>query len=101
MTYLRSPFQKQFGHRIENGGWHFSYVGSNGLSAYKRLKYKLNHSSHQEFNTWYYKLMSYLRILRNKDFYGLRKSKFKIVSLDESFPEYILKNSNKYSYIIR
>jgi beta-1,4-mannosyl-glycoprotein beta-1,4-N-acetylglucosaminyltransferase len=101
LTNLRFPFQKQFGHRIENGGWHFSYVGSNGLSASNRLKYKLEHSTHQEFNSLYYKFMGYLRILRNKDFYGLRKSKFRLIKLDESFPEYLINNIEKYSYLIK
>lgn len=101
LTNLRFPFQKQFGHRIENGGWHFSYVGSNGLNASKRLKYKLEHSTHQEFNSLYYKFMGYLRIRRNKDFYGLRKSKFKLIKFDESFPEYLTNNIEKYSYLIK
>jgi beta-1,4-mannosyl-glycoprotein beta-1,4-N-acetylglucosaminyltransferase len=101
LTNLRFPFQKQFGHRIENGGWHFSYVGSNGLSASKRLKYKLEHSTHQEFNSLYYRLIGYLRILRNKDFYGLRKSKFELVKIDESYPKYLINNIEKYSYLIK
>ena len=101
LTNLRFPFQKQFGHRIENGGWHFSYVGSNGLSASKRLKYKLEHSSHQEFNNLYYRLMGYLRIIRNKDFYGMRKSKFELVKIDESYPKYLINNIAKYSYLTK
>jgi beta-1,4-mannosyl-glycoprotein beta-1,4-N-acetylglucosaminyltransferase len=101
LTKLRFPFHKEVGLRISDGGWHFSYVGSPGFSAAKRLRNKLKYSSHQEFNNYYYRIMGNVRLLLRKDFYGLRKSRFKLVPLDESFPEYILKNSNKYSYIIR
>lgn len=101
LTKLRFPFQKEVGLRISEGGWHFSYVGSPGFSASKRLKYKLENSAHQEFNNLYYKIMGNFRLLLLKDFYGLRKSRFKLVPLDHNFPDYILNNLNKYSYIIR
>jgi len=49
---LRQPSALAGGKRIAQGGWHFSFVGSNGLSVDERVRTKLRAYAHQEFNNW-------------------------------------------------
>jgi len=80
---------------VQDGGWHFSYCGKKDLILEKL-------QSGQE-HTWNVK--SFIDNLDNSinncftcghDLH-LWPSSFKLVSLDETYPEYLLKNQEKYS----
>lgn len=79
-------YNKLSGFIIENGGWHFTYLGGES-----QIKYKLESFSHQEYNNDNIKQNIQNCLLNNSDVLG-RNIYYKVVSLDDSFPEYILNN---------
>lgn len=86
--------------RIDDGGWHFSYMGGDGgESVEQRVAYKIKSAAHQEFNNK--KILSGLskKISKKKDIFG-RKSKFTAVNIDSTFPPYVVKNVEKYQHLI-
>jgi len=93
--------QNVIGKKVENGGWHFSYM--NGVSAVIK---KLESFSHQELNNDYMKNnVNY--IINNCTNLGIdllgRPSKWSVRDInDGTFPEYLVKNQEKFSnYILR
>lgn len=81
---------------VDNGGWHFSYLGGAEM-----IKYKIESFAHQEFNKDRYKdidkIVQYIN--QGKDLFN-RGGKYKTVRLDANFPEYILQNKGKYGNLI-
>lgn len=77
---------------IFNGGWHFSF-----LKKPKSIAKKIKAYSHQEFYKEEFidegKIAQ--RIQDNKDLFD-RNIDYKIVNIDESFPEYIFRNKNMF-----
>ena len=84
------------GSHIENAGWHFSFLG-----GVEKVKEKIESFSHQEYNNEYYTDIKRLEksIKEGKDIFE-RGYEYQIVSIDKSFPEYILKNKEKFSELI-
>lgn len=82
---------------IENGGWHFSYLG--GVEA---IKEKIKAFSHDEYNSQeYLDDASILKaITEGADLFG-REYHFKYVPLDSRFPVYLLKHKERYSRFIK
>jgi len=81
---------------FEDAGWHFTYMKSP-----EQISQKINDFSHTEFNSSQFneiKLIEY-RIKNLKDLYG-RNYFLKIVEIDESYPEYIVKNKARYQQLI-
>lgn len=78
---------------IENGGWHFSYLG-----GVDKIIEKLESFSHQEFNKPEYKDRENLaRIISSgKDLFGRKGYTYKIVPIDSSYPREIVANQDKY-----
>lgn len=102
MDGLRQPERlKEPGVRIENGGWHFSYMGGYKSSVEKRVRVKLKSFSHSEYDRWRYYNRLHIRkaIKEGKDFLG-REAVFSKVELDESFPAWIRGNRKKYKHLI-
>lgn len=98
---LRCPEMKECGYRVYPGGWHFTYVGSDGsMTTEQKIAHKIECAAHQEFNNDEIKSRILENIGSNKDIF-YRPSKFKIVDIDESFPQYIRDNQDKYQYIIK
>jgi beta-1,4-mannosyl-glycoprotein beta-1,4-N-acetylglucosaminyltransferase len=81
---------------IENGGWHFSYLG--GVQMIIR---KLEAFAHAEYNKDEYKDPKKIEdALKNgKDIFG-RNFHYKFVPLDNTFPDFILKNREKYKHLL-
>lgn len=81
---------------VEDGGWHF-----NNLFSPKEISIKLKTFAHQEFSLNKFSNPSIIKnkIQRLEDLFG-RNQKFKIVSLDYSFPKFILKNKKKFKKFI-
>jgi len=91
-TYIR--FYE--GLAILQGGWHFSYLG--GAEAVVK---KIKAFAHQEFNNENYTDVKEIerKILEGEDIFG-RGYKYEAVPIDETFPDYIVKNQEKYKHLI-
>ena len=77
---------------IENGGWHFSF-----LKKPEDIKKKIISYSHQEFNSENFTSIDNIKekILKGVDLFE-RNIKYQRVNIDESFPEYINNNKQKF-----
>jgi beta-1,4-mannosyl-glycoprotein beta-1,4-N-acetylglucosaminyltransferase len=81
---------------VENGGWHFSYLG-----GVQMIIKKLEAFAHTEYNKDEYKDPEKIEeALKNgKDIFG-RDFHYKFVTLDNTFPDFILKNKEKYKHLL-
>lgn len=82
---------------IEDGGWHFSYLG--GID---KVIQKLESFAHTEYNKPEYKNPDKLKELieSGKDIFG-RNFEYQFIPLDNTFPEFILQNKDKYAHLIK
>ena len=77
--------------QIINGGWHFSF-----LQTPKQILTKIKSFSHGEYNNENINEKNIEeKILKREDIFG-RKNNLKKVNLDHSYPEYIIKNKDKF-----
>jgi beta-1,4-mannosyl-glycoprotein beta-1,4-N-acetylglucosaminyltransferase len=100
ISQLRWPEMKVNGIRVDNGGWHFTYMGgSKDENLINRVEYKIKSAAHQEFNNS--KIINNIKkkIVNKKDIFG-RDSSFKVVDIDESFPEYLLLNLDSFQHLL-
>lgn len=83
--------------KLRNGGWHFSYLGNT-----EYIVDKIRSAAHQEYNTD--AITSVENISKaldtGQDLFG-RDYKYAAVPLDESFPELVLNNREKYAQFIK
>lgn len=81
---------------VYQGGWHFSYLG--GIEAIIK---KLDAFAHQEYNKDEYKNPDKIKekIESGKDLFN-RKYVYKLVPIDHTYPEYIVKNQKQYAHLI-
>lgn len=101
LSSLRSPEMIARGQRIADGGWHFSYVGGlQEASLESRVREKIRDFAHQELNTAWNKLLLKRRLARGKDPFGRRGARFERVKIDESFPEFLRTNLDRYSHLL-
>ena len=97
---LRFPERKACGIRVEDGGWHFGYMGGHGeKDVKKRVAEKVRSAAHQEYNKA--EVLSDVadKIKDGKDIFG-RNASFVQVEIDETFPEYLRENQEEYSFLI-
>jgi beta-1,4-mannosyl-glycoprotein beta-1,4-N-acetylglucosaminyltransferase len=82
---------------IEDGGWHFSYLG-----GVETIIKKLEAFAHTEYNKDKYKDAKAIEkaIENGEDIFG-RGFHYRFIKLDGTFPEFILKNSEKYAHLIK
>lgn len=81
--------------RINDGGWHFSYLG-----GVKRIQEKMRHSTHQEYNNDKYNTPEKIRLamLGSKDIVG---KGWKFYMKGDSFlPRYIIDNKSKFRNLL-
>lgn len=81
---------------IEDGGWHFSYIGD-----VRKIREKIAFTTHQEFNNDKYNTPEKISkaLLNGEDLFKLGR-KFKIVDVN-LLPEYVINNQSKFkSYIL-
>jgi beta-1,4-mannosyl-glycoprotein beta-1,4-N-acetylglucosaminyltransferase len=87
------------GRLINNGGWHFSYLG-----GAEKIAEKIQSFSHQEFNSKEYTDLIKIRekIENGEDLFGKSKEKrYAGIEIDESYPKYIVNNANsKYKCLV-
>jgi beta-1,4-mannosyl-glycoprotein beta-1,4-N-acetylglucosaminyltransferase len=86
--------------RVNDGGWHFTYMGGDrNLSPAERAAFKVRSAAHQEFNNEVVLSNIEKNISKKKDIFG-RDSNFQRVEIDDSYPEYLVNNINEYEYLI-
>ena len=84
----------QNAHKIQDGGWHFSFFGNA-----EDFKLKLASYEHTENNTDQVTSTASEKIEQGLDPLG-RTNKLITVPLDDSYPEYVLENQDKYAEFI-
>ena len=78
--------------QIINGGWHFSY-----MQTPSQILNKIKSFSHGEYNNENLSEKSIQKkILSNEDIFG-RGIRLEKIIIDNTFPEYIIQNLDKYS----
>lgn len=92
---LRQPHMNETAYLIENGGWHWSFFGD-----VDSMRQKLDAYEHQENNTQENQTLLEQRVGGKKDPFGRSQFDQTIVPIDESFPDYIRENIEKYSQFI-
>lgn len=86
--------------RIEDGGWHFGYMGSHHeTDVAKRISTKVVAAAHQEYNTEDILKEARDRLILGQDMFG-RNAHFVRVDIDETYPEYLRENLKEYDYLI-
>ena len=77
---------------INDGGWHFSF-----LKDPESIKNKITSYSHQEYNTKKFTDIDFIKnkISSGEDLFE-RKINYKKVDIDDTFPEYIVKNKEMF-----
>ena len=81
-------FRTQF---IQDGGWHFSFI-----KEPKDIVTKLNSYAHSEF-TKFSNIDFIKKSIENKKFFIDPNKKLKVTTIDDTFPEYIKDNKEKFS----
>ena len=84
----------QNAHKIQDAGWHFSFFGNE-----EDFKLKLASYEHTENNTDQVTSTASEKIEQGLDPLG-RTNKLVTVPLDDSYPEYVLENQDKYAEFI-
>ena len=85
------PPEKGKEYLIENGGWHFSFLGGE-----EKIKQKLEGYGHQEHNHDGVKNNLETNIKGNRDILGRSWMGTRIVPINEEFPDEIVNNQDKY-----
>ncbi len=103
MRYHLENRSEQPGPIVENGGWHFSFLGGQ-----QRVREKLAAYSYQgRRSKFFLQIMDKLfpqriqrKIENNEDIFNTGRS-FRTVKLDDSFPSYLLENRHKFESFIK
>ena len=93
LKFKKYPFWRldKINQQIIDGGWHFSY-----MQTPSQILNKIKSFSHGEYNNDNLNEKNIEeKILRNEDIFG-RNIKLKKISLDDSYPEYIIQNKDKF-----
>jgi len=101
LTDMRRELPNEENIRISPGGWHWTYVGSNGLSVEERVLTKINSAAHQEYNNDSVKSAISIHLRSNNDPLGRGGCRYEIVEIDDTYPKFIIDNLNEYSYLIK
>ena len=97
---LRFPERKAIGIRVEDGGWHFGYMGGHGeKDIKKRVQEKVVSAAHQEYNSKHVLSNVTDQIKDGKDIFG-RNARFVRCAIDDSFPQYIREHQDELDFLI-
>ncbi len=94
LKFKKYPFWRldKYNQQIINGGWHFSF-----LQTPQEILKKIRSFSHGEFNNENVNLKQIEeKILKKEDIFG-RDTELKKIDIDDGYPEYIVKNKERYS----
>ena len=97
---LRFPERKEIGIRVDDGGWHFGYMGGHGeKDIKKRVQEKVVSAAHQEYNSKHVLSQVTDQIKDGKDIFG-RNARFVRCEIDDSFPQYIREHQEELDFLI-
>jgi beta-1,4-mannosyl-glycoprotein beta-1,4-N-acetylglucosaminyltransferase len=97
---LRFPERKEIGIRVDDGGWHFGYMGGHGeKDIKKRVQEKVVSAAHQEYNSKHVLSNVTDQIKDGKDIFG-RNAQFVRCEIDDTYPEYIRTHQDELSFLI-
>lgn len=97
---LRFPERKEIGIRVDDGGWHFGYMGGHGeKDIRKRVQEKVISAAHQEYNSKHVLSNVTDKIKSGNDIFG-RNARFVRRDIDESFPKYIREHQKELDFLI-
>lgn len=97
---LRFPERKEIGIRVEDGGWHFGYMGGHGeKDIRKRVQEKVVSAAHQEYNSKHVLNQVTDQIKDGKDIFG-RDARFVRCEIDGSYPKYIREHQDELDFLI-
>ncbi len=97
---LRFPERKEIGVRVEDGGWHFGYMGGHGeKDIRRRVQEKVVSAAHQEYNSRHVLSQVTDQIKEGKDIFG-RDAQFVRCEIDETFPQYIREHQKELDFLI-
>ncbi len=97
---LRFPERKAIGIRVDDGGWHFGYMGGHGeKDIRRRVQEKVISAAHQEYNSRHVLSNVTDQIKDGKDIFG-RNARFVRCEIDESFPRYIREHQDELDFLI-
>ena len=100
LEQLRFPERKAIGVRVDDGGWHFSYMGGDRKQGVaERVADKVRFAAHQEYNTPEVLSKIANNISKQKDIFG-RRSKFVRVEIDATFPDYLVRHQSEFAHLI-
>ncbi len=86
--------------RVDNGGWHFGYMGGKGeKDVAKRIGVKVQAAAHQEYNSQDTLAEAVDKLVLGQDIFG-RDAEFVRVDIDESYPDYLREHQEEYDYLI-
>jgi beta-1,4-mannosyl-glycoprotein beta-1,4-N-acetylglucosaminyltransferase len=86
---------KIFGSIITNAGWHFSYCGDEN-----HIKQKINSFCDTQFDVPEVVDNVIDNLKRGKDVLNRSHINYRKVNIDESFPDYIINNQEKYAHLL-
>jgi beta-1,4-mannosyl-glycoprotein beta-1,4-N-acetylglucosaminyltransferase len=92
--YSFNELRAQTNKDIENGGWHFSYMGGS-----ERVKTKIQSYSHTEMNTP--SIINSIEGNMNNNSDPLFRGQLTKVEIDNTYPKYLLDNLDKYKHMIK
>ena len=84
------------GSTITNGGWHFTYLGDED-----HIRQKINSFCDRHFDVPEVTENISKNLSEGNDVLNRSHIKYQRVDLDDSFPQYILNNQEKYSHLIK
>ena len=93
-NYSFNELRAQDNINIMEGGWHFSFMG--GID---KVKTKIKSYSHQEQNNS--SILNSIEKYINSNADIIHEGKLIKTKIDETFPEYIINNINKYEHMIK
>ena len=103
LTQMRQTLSKENNMRIYPGGWHWSTVGSRTEGTMEdRVLMKIKTSAHRELDNT--KIINTInqKISEGKSPIGQHNAFYTTVEFNEdNFPEYLIKNKDKYAYLIK
>lgn len=86
--------------RVENGGWHFGYMGGHGeANVLNRIGTKIRAAAHQEYNDSEIIAETMDKLILGQDIFG-RNAHFERVELDNTYPSWLLSHRADYEYLI-
>lgn len=103
MRYHLENRTEQPGPIVENGGWHFSFLGGEGRVREKLAAYSYQGRRSRLLLQLLDKLFPHRlrnKILRNRDIFSAGRI-FRVVPIDETFPRYLLDQREKFEEFIR